>query len=226
MIPFPPKAAVRPRPAAGVVLLRGGKESSEVLLGRRSARLRFMPGYYVFPGGGLEPTDHRLSGFVEPPPEDFGSKIDDGTRELMAALRRAALREVWEETGLLIGRISQEARPRVEPQEGVWQEYRKFRLQPAFSSLQYIARAITPATSPIRFHSRFFLCQLDDLTLAGKLLGDGELEDLRWRRLDALEHLPMADVTRAVLAQALRRQRDPHCAPCLFSYRRGALRRA
>jgi len=221
----PPSPAVRPQPAAGIVLLRQASGRTEVLLGRRSASMRFMPGYYVFPGGRLDPFDHRASGFPEPRPENPGADADKITRELMAALRRAALRETWEETGLLIGDRRAEEAPKGRPPAGVWRAYRKAGVAPAFGSLQFIARAITPPTSPIRFHSRFFLCCTEDLELAGTLAGDGELEDLSWQALSVLDELPMANVTHAVLTQALRRHRDPSSRPCLFLYRHGRLSR-
>ena len=219
------KQVVRPRAAAGIVLLRGASEEAEVLLGRRSASLRFMPGYYVFPGGRLDRADHRQSGFHEPEPEDPGVHADRTTRRLMAALRRAAIRETWEETGLLLGETGDGNEVRSPGPAVVWDHYHAMGAAPAFSALQYIARAITPPASPVRFHSRFFLCRTDDLTLQGELAGDGELEDLGWQPVSDLDPLPMADVTHAVLLQALRRLQDPDCKPCLFLYRQGSIRR-
>ena len=216
---------MRPQAAAGIVLLRGSGEDAEVLLGRRSASLRFMPGYYVFPGGRLDRADHQESGFPEPEPEDPGAHADRTTRRLMAALRRAAIRETWEETGLLLGKPPDRDEARSGRPAAVWGHYHAMGAAPAFGALQYIARAITPAASPVRFHSRFFLCRTDDLTLHGELAGDGELEDLNWQPVSELDHLAMADVTHAVLTQARRRLQDPGCRPCLFLYRHGSIRR-
>ena len=219
---------VRPQAAAGIVLLRGSGPKAEVLLGRRSAKLRFMPGYYVFPGGRLDPADRRTSRFPEPPPLDPGPHADKATRQLMPALRRAALRETWEETGLLLAERGTDGGHQGEQGHeatGIWHQYLTNRAVPAFGALQFIARAITPARSPVRFHSRFFLCRTDDLDLRGQLAGDGELEDLGWRPVRRLSHLPMADVTHAVLKQALHRLQDADCKPCLFLYRKGEIRR-
>lgn len=70
-------------PAATVVLLRDGEGGLEVLLARRSSRLAFHGGAWVFPGGRIDP-------------EDYG----DDPVELDAAARRAAAREAKEEAGL------------------------------------------------------------------------------------------------------------------------------
>jgi 8-oxo-dGTP pyrophosphatase MutT (NUDIX family) len=70
-------------PAATVVLLRDGEAGLEVLLGRRSSKLAFHGGAWVFPGGRIDP-------------EDYGDAPDD----LLGAARRAAAREAKEEAGV------------------------------------------------------------------------------------------------------------------------------
>jgi 8-oxo-dGTP pyrophosphatase MutT (NUDIX family) len=106
------------------------------------------------------------------------------------ALARTALRETEEETGLIVG-----------PE-----------------TLTLIARAITPAGSPIRFHARFF--HADAAGASGQLGGDGELADLGFRPLDQSLRLPIMDVTEAVL-RAVQASGGAPPAPFLFSYRRG-----
>ena len=88
-------AVVRPRDAASLILLRGEGDGLEVLVGRRSARAKFMPGVYVFPGGGIEAPD-RLPWSVEAGAESLAPRLRRGAR--------AALRETWEEVGVLVGR--------------------------------------------------------------------------------------------------------------------------
>lgn len=213
---------VQPRAAAGVVLLRETAAGPEVLLGRRSARTRFMPGIYVFPGGRLDPDDRRASGFPEPPQSDTG--LDVATRRLLPALRRAALRETWEETGLLLAAPAN-AGAAAATTAPLWRRYGEAGRVPAFGALRLLARAITPPSSPIRYHTRFFLCRAETVALEGDLGGDGELEDLAWRPAAALDALPMADVTHAVLAEALARARRPGGEPArLFLYRHGRIR--
>jgi 8-oxo-dGTP pyrophosphatase MutT (NUDIX family) len=84
---------VRPRDAASLILLREGKSGLEVLIGRRGKGARFMPGRYVFPGGRVTPEDARAWA---------GERADPAPAGLLA-LKRAALRETFEETGLVLG---------------------------------------------------------------------------------------------------------------------------
>ncbi|MEX2628816.1 MAG: NUDIX domain-containing protein [Tistlia sp.] len=206
-----------PRDAAGVVVLRDGRRGPEVLLGRRSRRARFMPSVYVFPGGGLDPLDRRASGFLEPLARPQGP-VDAATRRRLAALARCALREVWEETGLLLGRPG---RPEgaADDLAGPWRPFAEAGLTPAFEGLSLVARAITPARSPIRFHTRFFLLDGLEPTPAGQ--GDGELEDVGFvPTAEALDR-PMSSVTALVLAECMARRRDPARPSRLFAWRLG-----
>jgi 8-oxo-dGTP pyrophosphatase MutT (NUDIX family) len=196
---------VRPRDAAGTILIRAprdGRGQPEVLLGRRHGRARFMPGLYVGPGGRIEPIDATPSGFAESLPDTSGA-VDRDTRRRLALFARCALRETAEETGLLLGQAGA-APPRVAP---VWRPFQRAGIAPGFADLRLIARAITPADSPIRFHTRFFLANGD--AVAGSLKGDGELEDLRWVAAARLESLPMPEVTALVVADALRQRSRP-----------------
>ena len=189
---------VKPQDAAGLLLIRSPlKGAAEVLLGRRHSTARFMPGIYVTPGGRLEPSDRRPSGFPEAVRQTEGA-IDLATRRGLLALSRCALRETAEETGLLVGRRgSSDCVP-----TAAWSSFAEAGLTPAFEDLRLIARAITPAHSPIRFHTRFFMA--DGALALGALRGDGELEDLRWVPTSALTELPMAEVTRLVIQEAVR----------------------
>src|SRR2546423_11537358 len=86
---------VRPRDAASLILLRGEGRRLEVLAGRRPGHVRFMPGVYVFPGGAIDREDNKPW-----PVETGGAHLPP--RLLRSA--RAALRETWEEVGVLVGR--------------------------------------------------------------------------------------------------------------------------
>ena len=114
----------------------------------------------------------------------------------------AAVRETFEETGLVFG------------------EVRGGALCPALDALDFVARAITPPDSPIRFHARFFMA--DAARAAGTLAGNGELLDLRWFRLEDAVKLPLADVTEFVIGEVGRRLGGARPAGVpLFSYRHG-----
>ena len=212
------RRVTRPVDAAGLVLIRdiGGKP--EVLLGRRHGRAGFLPDIYVAPGGRVDPGDSAPSGFPEPLHPAVAKHLRTGSRGRPAlAFARAAIRETFEETGLLLA----DAASASAGQDAPWSSFASAGVAPAFAALDFVCRAITPTYSKRRYNTRFFLA--DGSKAIGTLAGNGELEDLAWRRFDALGHLTIVDVTEFVLAEALRRWRrrvppgrEP---PRLFCYR-------
>jgi 8-oxo-dGTP pyrophosphatase MutT (NUDIX family) len=187
-----------------LLLIRGTGRTAEVLMGRRSRASRFMPGVYVFPGGRVERGDARPSGFAETMTAPPGG-TDRATRRRLAHFARAALRETFEETGLLVA-DRPDPRPRAidsgsAGEAEIWRAFRRAGRSPAFSALSLVARAVTPTRSPIRFHTRFF--RADGQAACGDLLGNGELEDLRWVPVENALSLPIAEVTVLVLREAL-----------------------
>ena len=190
----PPKArnlVVRPRDAASLILLRGEGKDLEVLAGRRPLTVRFMPGAYVFPGGAIDPPD-RIAWSVETGVEALGPRL--------ARSARAALRETWEEAGVLIGRAATAA-PATAAAAPVERAYREHGLAAAMDLLTYVGRAITPSHSFRRFNTRFFLGDGGDVF--GEPAVSEELEDVRWHPVagDMLESF--RDVTRFMLARAI-----------------------
>ena len=180
------QAPVRPRDAASLVVLRGRGAACEVLLGRREPRDRFMPGVYVFPGGRVDPSDAS-----HPAKSELGPAVTARLRTAQCrakgrALAIAAVRETYEETGLAFGDLDLDGG----------------RILPSLDVLSYIARAITPVGSHIRYHARFFLARAEDA--AGSLRSNGELLDLRFVPLREVETLAVIDVTKYVLQEAAR----------------------
>jgi 8-oxo-dGTP pyrophosphatase MutT (NUDIX family) len=129
--------------------------------------------------------------------------LDRTTRQRLVVFARAALRETYEETGLLLGAAQTASAPPPRPGDGgeVWKAFALAGLGPRFAGMRLVARAITPTDSPIRFHNRFFLAE--GAAAAGEIGGDGELESIHWAPLESLPELPMADITRLVLEEAL-----------------------
>jgi len=194
---------VRPKDAASLVLIRSRGSHAEVLMGRRARRHRFLPDVYVFPGGRVDPGDHRIAPLTPLRAEVARLLERNATPGRARALAVAAVRETWEETGLALGTLSAGA------------------LRPALDALDHIMRAITPTASPIRFHARFFVA--DGARLNGVLRGNGELLDLDWRPIEACLALPLADITEFVLGELrawLRAPHPPQQVP-LFTYRYG-----
>ncbi|MCW2710432.1 MAG: hypothetical protein JWP24_626 [Marmoricola sp.] len=91
-----------PRNAATVVLMRPGSEGPEVYLLRRQTSMAFAGGMCVFPGGGVDPRDfdHAIA-WAGPSPQEWAARL--GTDEATArALVCAAVRETFEESGVLL----------------------------------------------------------------------------------------------------------------------------
>jgi len=172
--------AVRPRDASSLILLRKHRGSWEVLMGRRARGHRFVPDYFVFPGGRVDLAD-RGRPALKPLREEVLTAVGRHTRSRARAeaLAVAAARETMEETGLVLGTLEAD-------------QYR-----PDLEALTYYYRAITPPESPIRFHARFFLAPAD--AAEGKLGGSGELEDLDWISVEEALRRPLVDVTEFLL---------------------------
>ena len=96
------------RDAATVMVLRpvggaaGAGAGVEVLMLRRVAAMKFAPGAYVFPGGSVDPADSDAGiGWHGPDPAEFGARLG-APPELARALVCAAVRETFEESGVLL----------------------------------------------------------------------------------------------------------------------------
>src|SRR5271156_2350900 len=103
---------VRPRDSATLILIDRAEAVPKVLLGRRHERHRFLPGKFVFPGGRIEPADH-LMGVAAAPDQHHVTKRMGGLKRpspaKAAAFALAAVRETYEETGIMLGALSTDA---------------------------------------------------------------------------------------------------------------------
>lgn len=197
-LPRKPRIPVEPRDAASLVLVRDSAGSPEVLVGRRPLAARFMPGVYVFPGGAVDDTDfvieseHSLA-------EDVEARL---RRQAAAPLARAlpwtAVRETWEETGLLLGAAGAVTG---EPGCPAVKAFADAGLAPDLGALDYLMRAVTPPYVPIRFNTRFFIA--DGAAAQGPLQPCPELEDVGWRPIAEVLELRIVNVTEIVLKSAL-----------------------
>src|SRR5438445_11444607 len=102
---------LRPKDAATIILIDRSGAEPKVLLGRRHHGHKFMPGKFVFPGGRVEPIDRRMPSAttIEPRVE---ARLMQSMAHPSAAKARglmlAAIRETFEETGLLLGKQSRD----------------------------------------------------------------------------------------------------------------------
>lgn len=170
-------------------------------MGRRAARHSFVPHHYVFPGGRLDPADYRTRASTSLRPEVRKQLCEHCTPARARALAVTAARETFEETGLALGDV----------REGL--------LEPRLDALDYLLRAITPASSPIRFHARFFAVEASHL--GGTLRSNGELLDLGWRPIGECLKLPIVDVTEYLLRRLAAEAQTGKAIAQLYSFRNG-----
>jgi 8-oxo-dGTP pyrophosphatase MutT (NUDIX family) len=206
---------VKPRNAASLVLTRERGGVTRILMGRRPAKAAAFPEAYVFPGGRVDKADAAVTPAAPLDAQTLDDLCARGgcTPALARALATTAIRETFEETGLMIA-----APGDVGARHGAWSMFAAQGLAPAHDRLRFLGRAITPTSAPRRFHARFFLT--DGKEALGELRGNGELDALDWYPLaDALD-LPTIDVTQFILKELAAAERGVTREAPFFRYRR------
>ncbi|MGB3416194.1 MAG: NUDIX hydrolase [Mesorhizobium sp.] len=195
---------LRPRDAATLILLdRTGGEVC-VLMGRRSSRHAFMPGKFVFPGGRTDPADSRIRTATGLHPDEetrlrAGPGRTSSTRARAIAL--SAIRETYEEAGLLIGRKGAFSTPRPD-----WRGFADYQVQPSLEALRFIARAITPPGRVRRYDTRFLGAWREDVAVELPAGGPtNELEELVWLPLGQARQADIPAITRMILEELEKR---------------------
>lgn len=215
---------VTPRHAATVVLLRDRSDGAgvEAYLLRRARSMAFAPGAYVFPGGSVDPRDaDRTVGWAGPPPAEWASLLDTDA-SLARALVCAAVRETFEESGVLLAGPTSDTV--VEDTRGeAWEAARRALLDRSLPFGELLERRglvlradllrpwahwVTPEFEPRRYDTHFFVAALP----GGQRARDvgGEADRVAWMRppdaLDAYRRgelvlLPPTVATLAELAE-------------------------
>jgi 8-oxo-dGTP pyrophosphatase MutT (NUDIX family) len=180
------------RPAVSVLLSRQRDAAVEVFLLRRAASMAFMPGRLVFPGGGVDPSDRdcpllSTSEDVARIAAELGEP-DDVAQTLVTT----AVRETFEETGVLLGRTADGQRPpgaddvaryrarTLDREMTIRDVLERCELTTSAADLKPWTRWITPPISPIRFDVTFFLAALPAGQSAGEV--STEAQDATWWR--------------------------------------------
>jgi len=203
-------AAVRARDAATLIVLRRDGPKPRLLMGRRNKGVSFMPGMWVFPGGRIDRSDFSAphAGDLKPETE---RRLRLGLSERRArALALTAIRETFEETGLILGKA---APPRAHA--GGWGEYLRQGALPDLSQLDMIARAVTPPHLPKRFDARFLLAPAEGLLSLEPREGCGELDEIAWVDIDEALALELPGITRFVVRDVAERIENPD-RPAVF----------
>ena len=208
-----------PRDAATVMLLRPaaadageavdvGVAGVEVLMLRRVAAMKFAPGAYVFPGGSVDPADYGAEvGWHGPDPAEFGARLG-ASAEMARALVCAAVRETFEEAGVLLAGAP-DGGPLADPSGPSWAADRaaltagQLTLAELLSRRGLVLRAdllvpwarwITPEGEPRRFDARFFAAALP----AGQVATGhaAESDHIAWLRPgDAIESARAGEIS-------------------------------
>jgi 8-oxo-dGTP pyrophosphatase MutT (NUDIX family) len=149
---------VIPRPASTVVLIN---QMAKVYLTKRPKTMKFFGGFYVFPGGAVEEDDYNL-----------GKQYDTRLEERDQAFFAAAIRELFEEAGILLCKENTLAfmhdsdleyrRKLITGELSFRQFLKQENITLDFESLRHFGHLITPEGKPIRFDTRFFLAKLPD----------------------------------------------------------------
>lgn len=195
------------RNAATVIVLRDRADDPAILMGQRGANAAFMPNKFVFPGGAVDKADAMVR-LAAPLPQVCAERLTEKAPEgLGHALAVAAVRELWEETGLILGKPGQW----VDAVPDDWRTFAATGHLPAADALQFVFRALTPPGRPRRFDARFFLVDadaisgdLDDFTHASD-----ELSHLQWIPLKDARKFDLPFITEVVLAEVSGRIADP-----------------
>jgi len=221
----------RPRDAATLIIIDRSGPEPRVLMGKRRMEQVFMPGKYVFPGGRVDKGDRHVASADELSEADTAKLLLEmkGTATVgrARALALAAIRETYEEAGLVVGSaVPAQSAPK--PPLG-WAAFHAHGFVPRLSPLTFLARAITPPGRPRRYDTRFFC--VDAAAIVHRTeTNDGELSSLHWLTMAAARDLDLPAITRVVLEDLTDRLRttDLYSAVAtipFYHHRSGSFRR-
>jgi 8-oxo-dGTP pyrophosphatase MutT (NUDIX family) len=189
-----------PRDAATVILVRRDRGEPRLLMGQRGQGAAFMASKFVFPGGAVDAADAAIPAARPLAPAvavRLGARAAPG---LAHPLAMAAVRELWEETGLALA-VPDGPVPAL-PGPG-WQGFFDAGYRPAADALDFVFRAVTPLGRPRRFDARFLLADAARLASDPDDFGraEGELAHLDWLTLGEARALDLPFITEVVLAE-------------------------
>jgi 8-oxo-dGTP pyrophosphatase MutT (NUDIX family) len=196
-----------PRAAATLIMIDRSGPAPKVLLGRRHANHKFMPGKFVFPGGRIEAGDFLMPA-VQDLSEATAAKLGKhvGSKAIRPrSLALAALRETFEETGIVLG--SKAPLPADKRAPKGWAAFVEHGFLPDLAMLQFIGRAITPPGRPKRFDSRFFATDATYIAhqVEGVISADTELVELVWCAIPEAVNLGIPTITAVILQELEKR---------------------
>ncbi|MDO6482772.1 NUDIX hydrolase [Shimia thalassica] len=194
------------RNAATVIVLRDRESDPHILMGQRGAKAAFMPNKFVFPGGAVDAADADIPLATQMPDLCRERLCEQAEAALVHPLGVAAVRELWEETGLILGQPGSWDMP---PPED-WVSFAATGHLPSAHALQFVFRAITPPGRPRRFDARFFLLDADEIASDPDDFSHAcdELSHLQWIPMKKAREFDLPFITEVVLAEVEARLHD------------------
>ena len=199
------------RDASSVIIVREDGPVPKVLMGQRGKAAAFMPNKFVFPGGAVDPIDADVKLLSQPNEICLNRLKEHSNINPSHAFLTSAIREIWEETGLMFGeKIYKKFNS---PDNESWKNFFKSGYGPSAKNFRFIFRAITPPNRTRRFDARFFLADanlisshLDDFSEASD-----ELSHLQWVSFEEARKLDLPFITEIVLAEAEAQMEKINC---------------
>jgi 8-oxo-dGTP pyrophosphatase MutT (NUDIX family) len=217
---LPGQRAVRPKNAATIMIIRRDGPKPRVLMGRRHGGHSFMPDRWVFPGGRIDRADYTAPFATDLRP-GVAAVFDAYLPGKGRALALAAVRETFEEAGLLLAKPGPSR-----PAAGPWRPFVEQGALPDLAALDVVARAITPPNVGKRFDTWFLVADAERLMSLERQGDCGELDEIAWVNFEEALQLPLPTVTRTMIKEAVLRMEDPSRPKPFFRFRAGAMKPA
>ncbi len=205
------KRAAKPRIASTIVLYTGDPSHPKILMGQRSSRNDFMPSVFVFPGGRVDRVDSYAP---------YEGDLSDRTRRVLETVYNprkaracvlAAIRETYEETGLMMGR---QGTWKKNLNSESWDAFRTAEKMPDLSQIEVFGRAITPPHRHKRYDTWFFIQKYTGDTQV--IEDSGELSNVGWYSFDQIKDLEQQRATTMMLAVLKNYLKRPKPEPTIF----------
>jgi 8-oxo-dGTP pyrophosphatase MutT (NUDIX family) len=209
--------AVKPRDAATLFIIRRDGPKPRVLMGKRHGGHDFMANLWVFPGGRIDKADFHAPYATDLRPEVAGKFHTHVTPAKARALGLAAIRETFEEAGLMLGKPV-EPRPAVGP----WRDFLAHGAAADLEALSIVDRAVTPPTLAKRYDTWFLMADAERLISLEPQPDCGELEEIAWFDFSEALDLKLPMVTRSVITEVMARLEQPERPIPYMRFRAGA----
>ncbi len=193
---------MRPKDAATLIILRQDGPHPRFMMGKRHENSKFMPGKFVFPGGRVDAGDSRVKPITDLHPkveQSLINKMRGAPSPLRArAIAMAAIRETFEEVGLIVGKQHKGA---FKTRSATWLPFGDTGYGPTLDKMRLIARAITPPGRTRRFDARFFVIDASEIANldAPCTIDNDELLECHWVGFDDIHNLDLPWITQKIL---------------------------